>query len=330
MSIGMDYGNWYGNKANWEKLQTGKDTTFQYANGLESAKDGANKLAKSRIDIFDKNKNGGMDYDEYLAEQKSLLAKAFGDAIDMDSPEMQEATKKYFETVDVNKDGVIDTSEMATTFLMTDYSDGNFDGKLSLETTAFMPWESIDSSKMNVYKNAFDRLFKALDKSKTAEKKESATVPIGQQYENWLYDKNNIANRTNENLKFTYIDMTNVAPENKLQTIQKGLLDLASSRIELFDKNNNGKLEENEFNDCIGKLTLDKNKPDMFKTYDMNKDGVVDVQEMATAFAYIDAYDGDNRINGEIVYKSNLEIDWADKKVGDSMAQYKGFLFPEN
>ena len=111
MTIGANYNTWISNQKNAQ-------STFRYANNHEDCKQGALKLAQSRISLVDINKNKGMDINEFAREQHRLFK---GYSIQ---------PTNLFEKADVNRDGVLDAEELATTYLVADYLDGQIDGEI--------------------------------------------------------------------------------------------------------------------------------------------------------------------------------------------------------
>ena len=111
MTIGANYNTWISNQKNAQ-------STFRYANNHENCKQGALKLAQSRISLVDINKNKGMDTNEFEREQHRLF------------PAFQIEATSLFEKADVNRDRVLDAEELATIYLVADYLDGQIDGEI--------------------------------------------------------------------------------------------------------------------------------------------------------------------------------------------------------
>ncbi|MBQ2870874.1 hypothetical protein IJE86_04180 [bacterium] len=290
MPIGMNYENWVTNKANFEKLQKGKDSTFQYSTTGKTVPLSAFELAESRINQFDANKNGGMDYNEY-----SLKEIVFGRYI-LFAAEKAE----YFSLLDTNKDGLINPEELAVETMLADFLDGKLDGQMSFDKTRQMllNYKQLTPAAINGFKNY------------------NFPEMQGQRYQEWYSNNgsNYIDGKETGSYKYAYMD--GLDRKNKIGAV----LQFAKSRIDFMDKNGDSKLDKNEF---YG------GKQGMFEALDLNKDGFVDKNEMAAGMAYMDSYDGDNSLNGEINFAEINSINWNNPNATESVGRFKT-LFPDN
>ena len=123
-----------------------------YANAAQSA-------AKEQISANDANKDGVMNYDEYLDEQMN-----FYDSI-IDNKEINQTYRaeynKEMQTIfgqmDLNNDGVLDSKELAVSFIAMDASTQKTT-ELSLNTPEYSLDGNIDVSNIIEYQNLGDRL----------------------------------------------------------------------------------------------------------------------------------------------------------------------------
>lgn len=301
MSIGMNYENWVTNKANFENLQKGKDGTFQYSTPTIGIPRGALALASSRIKVFDANKNGGMDYNEYLQKEALPAIKMFGPSILSElQPEDEAILKEHFSMLDANKDGLINPEELAVETIIADSLDGKLDGQVSFGKTQEMllNYKQLTPAAINGFKNYY---FPEMQ---------------GQRYQEWYSNngRNYIDGKETGSYKYAYMD--GLDRKNKIGAV----LQFAKSRIDFMDKNGDSKLDKNEF---YG------GKQGMFEALDLNKDGFVDKNEMAAGMAYMDSYDGDNSLNGEINFAEINSINWNNPNATESVGRFKT-LFPDN
>ena len=173
------------------------------------------------------------------------------------------------------------------------------------------------------------------------------TLNIGQRFENWVANNSNynklLSNQPVENFDFVNQDISKLPASQKPVIYRKSVLNIAESRISNYDKNNNKKMEFDEyvteqqnvyqktFNEQLdlniaGMKELLKNT---FDSCDLNKDGSIDNKEMSAVFAYMDSANNDGKLDGKISYKAAMTTNWTHPDMSKVLTTIKTFIFGE-
>lgn len=155
LNIGQKFENWCANPSNYNNtLNNHYVSDFDFLNQDMASvppekkpqvyKKAVLNIAESRISNYDANKNGKMEFDEYVKEQVTVYEKTFKEKLDLSIAGMKETLKQIFDNCDTNKDGSIDNHEMAAVFAYMD-GNSNSEGKLDGKSVIVAQWGLIGS-----------------------------------------------------------------------------------------------------------------------------------------------------------------------------------------
>lgn len=174
------------------------------------------------------------------------------------------------------------------------------------------------------------------------------TVNFGANFENWFASKDNYNKALNgqsvPDFNFMQVDIKTLPADKKGEAYKIDVLNIANSRIDNYDANNNGKMELSEYineqkaiYEKMFNEQVDMSIPGMQDTFaqtfnncDTNRDGSIDEKEMAAVFAYMDAAGNDGTMDGKISYESAFGTNWGHKDMPDVLKTYQKFIFGEN
>lgn len=148
MNIGQRFETWVSEPNQKEKFQFVDDNFASLSADKKPAayKAALTKFSESRIANNDTNKNGKMELDEYIGEQKRLYTEIYGEAIDMNIKGMKQTITDSFNAGDIDKDGSIDKNEMKAVISYMDLNDDKekLDGKITYESAMDTNWKQTD------------------------------------------------------------------------------------------------------------------------------------------------------------------------------------------
>lgn len=176
MSINVNsadaFDRWQNNQDNYNKVVKGEDAeTFQLFDYNAQAENVAEAYAESMrtfsqqyIDKYDNDKNGKMDYKEFLAMQESAYEELFGEKLDTSIPSVDKELKASFEQLSkINaKDGedqYIDAEEFGAFLSVVDAMDeGAMDGNIDYYLYNALPGvKGFDDAVKRFYKDVFNK-----------------------------------------------------------------------------------------------------------------------------------------------------------------------------
>lgn len=149
-SIGTNFENWICNNYNNKDVAKFRFTqepmsSIPVEQKPDYYKKSVSNIAQSRIDNYDENKNGKMEFGEYVKEQIQIYEKIFKEKLDLSIKGMKEILKANFENCDTNGDGSIDNQEMAAVFAYMNAasnSEGKLDGEIGYNAAMGTDWSN--------------------------------------------------------------------------------------------------------------------------------------------------------------------------------------------
>ena len=198
---------------------------------------------------------------------------------------------------------------------------------------------NISNQYANIGTNLGNQYGVANKKSAPAEVIQGNKGNIGQNLENWVTSNN-------KNSGFLFLDqnLKEVPKDKKAETYRNGVTKLAQARIGANDSDKNGKMNLAEYISEQKRMYKKMYGEDMsltqsgvkemlnahFDVIDMDANGQIDEKEMATALAYMDAYDSrNNTMDGQISYSALGGTDWFGTDTQAQLKKYKKHIFGE-